>query len=763
MTTPPSPQTIELFSKGLGLHQVGQLEGAEKYYRDALIQCPSFFDALHLLGVLLAQKGQLEAALILMDQALAASPRHEGVLTNRGLALHQLGRYESALSDFECALDISSDNALNYYNRGNTLQELKQYQAALQSYDKAIALDPQNAEIFNNRGNTLQELKQYQAALQSYDKAIALDPRNANAHYNRGNTLQELKQYQAALQSYDKAIALDPQNAEAFNGRGVIYEKLKQYESALKECLSSININNSYATAHFNLANILRKAKHINASLAYYQKAHELNPQHVETIINRANTLRILKQYGNALQGYQKALALDPHAEFVPGMALHLKMMMCDWNNYDADLHNLSTLISNGQAASEPFPVLSLLDSLQLQLQITRIYQAIKFKGIERLSLPAPANRQNKIRIGYFSADFRDHPVSYLLVELFERHDRSRFETFAFSLGENTNDSMRNRLSKAFDHFIDVENASDSEIANLSRSHEIDIVVDLGGYTAGARPEIFALRAAPIQVSYIGYLGTMGTGFIDYIVADKTLIPEESRQFYTEKIAYLPSYQANPSDRKIAKKVFTRAELGISENAFVFCCFNNNYKITPPTFASWMNILRAVEGSVLYLYSENDWVQAHLENTVSAHGITKDRLIFGKRLPMPEYLARYQAADLFLDTFPYNAGTTTSDSLWAGTPVLTLMGETFASRMAASLLTAIDMPELITRSSQEYEALAIKIAQDKKLASGLKSKLQTNKLNTKLFNTSAFVQSLEALYTQMYQRHQAGLLPEDLG
>ena len=695
MTTPPSPQTIELFSKGLGLHQVGQLEGAEKYYRDALIQCPSFFDALHLLGVLLAQKGQLEAALILMDQALAASPRHEGVLTNRGLALHQLGRYESALSDFECALDISSDNALNYYNRGNTLQELKQYQAA--------------------------------------------------------------------LQSYDKAIALDPQNAEAFNGRGVIYEKLKQYESALKECLSSININNSYATAHFNLANILRKAKHINASLAYYQKAHELNPQHVETIINRANTLRILKQYGNALQGYQKALALDPHAEFVPGMALHLKMMMCDWNNYDADLHNLSTLISNGQAASEPFPVLSLLDSLQLQLQITRIYQAIKFKGIERLSLPAPANRQNKIRIGYFSADFRDHPVSYLLVELFERHDRSRFETFAFSLGENTNDSMRNRLSKAFDHFIDVENASDSEIANLSRSHEIDIVVDLGGYTAGARPEIFALRAAPIQVSYIGYLGTMGTGFIDYIVADKTLIPEESRQFYTEKIAYLPSYQANPSDRKIAKKVFTRAELGISENAFVFCCFNNNYKITPPTFASWMNILRAVEGSVLYLYSENDWVQAHLENTVSAHGITKDRLIFGKRLPMPEYLARYQAADLFLDTFPYNAGTTTSDSLWAGTPVLTLMGETFASRMAASLLTAIDMPELITRSSQEYEALAIKIAQDKKLASGLKSKLQTNKLNTKLFNTSAFVQSLEALYTQMYQRHQAGLLPEDLG
>jgi len=720
-----NPKLLE----ALNLHQNGQMEQAASIYQSLISQGYQNFDLYFLYGILAAQTNNPSLAAKLFKVAVEIDPGSELANNNLGVAFLKLNNIEAALHAFNNAINLKKDYFEAIVNKTTILVKLKRHEEAIAAYDQLIKLQGNDHLLFNDRGVSYKKLGKNIFAIQDYNRALALNPNYAEAYSNRANAYTQLRQFDQALQDYDRALTLNPNYAEAYSNRANAYTQLRQFDQALQDYTRALSINPNYAEAHSN----------------------------------RANTLRILKQYGNALQGYQKALALDPHAEFVPGMALHLKMMMCDWNNYDADLHNLSTLISNGQAASEPFPVLSLLDSLQLQLQITRIYQAIKFKGIERLSLPAPANRQNKIRIGYFSADFRDHPVSYLLVELFERHDRSRFETFAFSLGENTNDSMRNRLSKAFDHFIDVENASDSEIANLSRSHEIDIVVDLGGYTAGARPEIFALRAAPIQVSYIGYLGTMGTGFIDYIVADKTLIPEESRQFYTEKIAYLPSYQANPSDRKIAKKVFTRAELGISENAFVFCCFNNNYKITPPTFASWMNILRAVEGSVLYLYSENDWVQAHLENTVSAHGITKDRLIFGKRLPMPEYLARYQAADLFLDTFPYNAGTTTSDSLWAGTPVLTLMGETFASRMAASLLTAIDMPELITRSSQEYEALAIKIAQDKKLASGLKSKLQTNKLNTKLFNTSAFVQSLEALYTQMYQRHQAGLLPEDLG
>ena len=720
-----NPKLLE----ALNLHQHGQMEQAASIYQSLIRQGHQNFDLYFLYGILAAQTNNPSLAAKLFKVAVEINPGSELANNNLGVAFLQLNNIEAALNAFNNAINLKKDYFEAIVNKTTILVKLKRYEEAIAAYDQLIKLQGNDHLLFNDRGVSYKKLGKNIFAIQDYNRALALNPNYAEAYSNRANAHTQLRQFDQALQDYDRALTLNPNYAEAYSNRANAHTQLRQFDQALEDYSRALSINPNYAEAHSN----------------------------------RANTLRSLKQYGSALQDYQKALALDPHAEFVPGMALHLKMMMCDWNNYDADLHNLSTLISNGQAASEPFPVLSLLDSLQLQLQISRIYQAIKFKGIEQLSLPAPANRQNKIRIGYFSADFRDHPVSYLLVELFERHDRSRFETFAFSLGENTNDSMRNRLSKAFDHFIDVENASDSEIVNLSRSHEIDIAVDLGGYTAGARPEIFALRAAPIQVSYIGYLGTMGTGFIDYIVADKTLLPEESRQFYTEKIAYLPSYQANPSDRKIAKKVFTRAELGISENAFVFCCFNNNYKITPPTFASWMNILRAVEGSVLYLYAENDWVQAHLENTVSAHGITKDRLIFGKRLPMPEYLARYQAADLFLDTFPYNAGTTTSDSLWAGTPVLTIMGETFASRMAASLLTAIDMPELITRSSQEYEALAIKIAQDKKLASGLKSKLQTNKLNTKLFNTSAFVQSLEALYTQMYQRHQAGLLPENLG
>jgi len=724
----PPPKAIELFSIGLELHQIGKLDEAEKYYKAALMKHALFIDALHFLGVIAAQKNQFEAAIALIDQAIAISPNHEGALTNRGLALHRLGQYDAALKDFEHAISVNEHNAQNYYNRGNTLQELKQYEAALQSYDKAIAIDP-----LNN-----------------------------NVHYNRGNTLQELKQYEAALQSYDKAIAIDPLNAEAFNGRGVTNENLKNYGLAIEGYEKAISIDASYASAYFNLANTLHKLERHSLSLTYYEKSHKLKPKHIDTLINLANTLRMLLQYDKALENYQKALALNPTSPFLAGMALHLKMMMCDWSNFDSDLDCLSTLISDNQAASEPFPILGLLNSPQLQLQLTRNYQAIKFNDVETLPPLGSYKHKDKIRLGYFSADFREHPVSNLLVELFEKHDSTRFETFAFSFGVNTNDPMRNRLIKAFDHFIDVENNSDLEIAKLSRFHEIDIAIDLGGYTAGSRPKIFATRAAPVQVSYIGYLGTMSTNFMDYIIADKTLIPPELKKFYSEKIAYLPSYQANTSHRDISEKPVTRTEHGIPEDAFVFCCFNNNYKITPPIFKSWMKILSAVKGSVLYLYSENSWVQKNLENAAISHGIEKERLIFGRRLPLPDYLARYKVADLFLDTFPYNAGTTASDSLWVGTPILTLIGETFSSRMAASLLIAIDMPELIAKSANEYEDLAIKIAQNKILQVDLKNKLQINKLKTRLFDTPAFVQSIEGLYLKMHQRSRENLLPEDI-
>jgi len=345
---------------------------------------------------------------------------------------------------------------------------------------------------------------------------------------------------------------------------------------------------------------------------------------------------------------------------------------------------------------------------------------------------------------------------------LFEAHDRAKFEVFAFSLGPECDDGMRKRLRAAFDRFIDARFQSDRQVAQLARDLEVDIAVDLGGFTRGCRPGIFAMRAAPVQVSYLGYLGTMGAEFMDYLIADRTVIPPGSRGSYAEKIVYLPCFQANDSKRRVADGAITRARLGLPEEGFVFCCFNRNYKISRNTFAGWMRILRRVEGSVLLLYVENELAADNLRNAAELMRVAPGRLILGQRLPYPAYLARFRAADLFLDTLPYNAGTTASDALWAGLPVLTCTGEAFASRVAASLLAAIDLPELITRTQEEYESLAIELATNPDRLSRIRRKLERNRLTAPLFDTKLFTRHMEDAYTQIYERYRADLPPDHI-
>jgi predicted O-linked N-acetylglucosamine transferase (SPINDLY family) len=370
--------------------------------------------------------------------------------------------------------------------------------------------------------------------------------------------------------------------------------------------------------------------------------------------------------------------------------------------------------------------------------------------------------RRQKIRIGYFSADFKNHPVAFLIAELFELHDRRQFELVGFSF-VMANDEMRKRLVKSFDQFIEVGRKSDIEVAQLCRSFDVDIAVDLTGLTQDARTGIFAHRAAPIQVNYLGYPGTMGAEYIDYIIADKILISPEFQSCYSEKVVYLPnSYQVNDRKRVISEKIFTRQELGLPVNGFVFCCFNNNYKILPQTFEGWMRTLKSVEDSVLWLLQDNLWAAQNLKKEAQNQGIDAQRLVFAERMPLPDHLARHRLADLFLDTFPYNAHTTTSDALWAGLPVLTLIGQSFASRVAASLLNTIGLPELIANTQEEYEALAIELALNTKRLADIKLKLAKNRLSTPLFNTPLFTKNLEAAYIQMYERHHSGLEPDHI-
>jgi predicted O-linked N-acetylglucosamine transferase (SPINDLY family) len=422
----------------------------------------------------------------------------------------------------------------------------------------------------------------------------------------------------------------------------------------------------------------------------------------------------------------------------------------------------LELRIEHGKRAALPFDILSVIGSPSLQRKAAEIFTRDKHPGTSSMSLPK-RSRRDKIRIGYFSSDYFDHATCYLIAELFELHDRKKFEVFGFSFGPEKNDEMRTRVIAAMDQFLDVRSLSDFDVAQLCRSLDVDIAVDLKGFTQGSRTGIFAERAAPIQVNYLGFPGTKGSSYMDYLVADRTLIPESQQQHYSEKIVYLPdSYQVNDSRRSISDKAYTRAEEGLPEAGFVYCCFNNNYKITPGLFDVWMRILDRVEGSVLWLLEDNPGAGSNLRKEAARRGISPERLIFAERKPPTEHLARHRLADLFLDTFPYNAHTTASDALWAGLPVLTCMGESFASRVAASLLNAIHLPELVVTTQEAYEALAIEIAVHPETCIKFRERLQQNRLTTPLFDVQGFTRHLEAAYTAMYERYQADMKPEHI-
>ena len=445
------------------------------------------------------------------------------------------------------------------------------------------------------------------------------------------------------------------------------------------------------------------------------------------------------------------------------GHLLHTKMKICSWSDFELHLENITNKVSANQRVITPFPHLALTDSAILHKQSSVIFAQNKYPFNFALGPIPKRPKGNKIRIGYFSADFHNHATGHLMAELFELHDKSRFELIGFSFGPMANDEMRQRLEKPFDQFIEVGGKSDIEIAQLSRNLNVDIAVDLKGFTLESRTEIFSYKAAPIQVNFLGYPGTMGSDYIDYIIADSTLIPIQSQQFYSEKVAYLPNcYQPNDRKRTISDKKYSRRDFGLPDQGFVFCSFNNNYKILPATFDGWMRILKAVEGSVLWLLEDSAGVVANLKKQAMKQGVNEERLVFAKRITLSEHLARHAQADLFIDTFPCNAHTTASDALWAGLPVLTLSGESFASRVAASLLNAIDLPELITTTQAEYESLAIELACNSKKLDSLKQNLAHNRLKSPLFDTPLFRKNLEAAYIQIYERYESDLQPEHI-
>jgi predicted O-linked N-acetylglucosamine transferase (SPINDLY family) len=654
--------------------------------------------------------------------------RHKGTvdaLVQLGLALHQQGRLGEARDFYRQALQRQPRHFSALHLLGVLAAQSKEPQRAVELIGEALSIEPRSAPAHNNYGNALRELGSLEAAIRSFDTAIQLNPSYAEAYCNRGLVLAELKRHEAAIGNFAQALALRPHSAETHMSRGNSLRELGQYEAAV----------------------------------ASYEQAIALKPDYADAHAARGIALFGLRLYDEALAGYDAALALKPDLKNLDGLRLYTKLQICDWSGLDAEVPRLTARIACDEAATFPLCAMTLSDSAELHRRTAELWVRQEFRHHPALAEFPRYTGHERIRIGYFSADFREHAVSSLIAGLFESHDRSRFELTAFSLGREVRDGMRARIEKAFDRFVDVRAMSDSEVVQLARRLEIDIAVDLGGYSDGARPAIFAMRPAPLQVGYLGYPGTSGSNCIDYLVADSTLIPCEERCHYSEKIIYLPdSYQVNDSARGISDTKFTRAELGLPPTGFVFCCFNNSYKIVPACFDAWMRILTRVPGSVLWLSDLNSFAKNILNREAESRGVSAERLVFAQRMPSsPDHLARQRLADLFLDTLPYNAHTTASDALWAGLPVLTCIGNAFPGRVAASLLRAIDLPELVAQTLLQYEDLAVEMANDSGRLGDIRQRLADNRTRAPLFNTQLFTTRLEAAYQQIHARKQAGM------
>ena len=773
---------VALLEKGVEHHQIGNFGEAEKIYRTVIATNPTNPDALHLLGLIELQNGNSELAVFSIQKAieinkhnstyyfnLGASyfqlslyeqaresyiaaiklkPSDQKSLFNLGVTLQELGNQEEAIEYFEKVIRLNSEHSEALYSRGLSLQKLKKWPEAISSYDLVIKINHQHSQAYNNRGMALRELKKLKEALQDLNKSIELSGASPEAYNSKGLILFELKIFDQAVKNFDIAINLNPKFTEAYNNRGNAYKLQHKYDLAFNDFERAINLDSNFSDAHFNKGDALYKTKRLDAAILCFDEAIRINPNDAEAFFRRGVILNEQKRL-DGLDSYRKALSINSNLPWLTGAIMYGNMLLGKWDDFHDKLSDLERKVTEGAKATLNFILVGLTESAEIQRKASVTWSK-EFPPNDSLGPIKKQPTKSKIRLGYYSADFYNHATCMLMAELFEKHDKSKFELFAFSFGPDFKDPMRERVEAAFDQFIDVSTMSDKEIAEFSRMLGIDIAIDLKGSTKDHRFGIFSYRAAPVQVSYLGYPGTMGAEYIDYLIADKTLIPEESQKFYTEKIAYMPhSYQVNDRSRVISDRVFTKKEVGLPEHGFVFACFNNNYKITPDVFDVWVRILQSVEGSVLWLFEENKTAAINLRKEAQKRGLAPDRLVFAPKMETSEHLARHKLADLFIDTLPYNAHTTASDALWAGLPVLTCMGESFASRVAASLLNAIEMPELITSSLQEYEELAIALGKDPQRIQALKQKLENNKLTTPLFDSSLFTKDIENLYIQI--------------
>lgn len=705
----------------LDLHRGGAVKEAAAMYRTMLGSHPASFDLQHYLGMALMQMGQMEQATVHLQKAISLNPKSAAAFCNLGVACDMQGRTDQALDALNQAIAIKPDFAEPWVRKAAVLHMSGQLAAAVGAYQHATVLR-RDSGLFNNYGAALRDLGRYEDALNAFGAALESKPDYAAAMVNRGNTLRDMGRAAEAIVDYDRVLALYPDHADAIANRA------RAVEEAAGRALTQ---------------------EHAGAA--------EAGPGKVDSYARKEEPKNLLQ---SELLEYAREFAANPDIASRPELRHHVMMKLSDWSSYDVVEDVLDT-VRKGERMIHPFLLVALPCTAREHMLCAKKYATTTMPARAPLVVNKPYNHQ-KIRVAYLSNDFFEHATAYLMAGLFEAHDRARFEWTALSYNPPSDTAMRRRLESSFDHFVDVSTMDDAAAARLIREREIDILVDLKGYTAASRTEILSYRPAPVQMAYLGYPGTTGAPFIDYAIVDRYVVSAEVEPFFTEKLVFMPeSYQVNDNKREIASRP-SREEAGLPADGFVFCSFNNNYKITPDMFDVWMRILQRTQNSFLWVYKGVAAAEANLKEEARKRGVDPSRLIFAGHAPQAEHLARLACADLFLDTLPCNAHTTASDALWAGLPVLTVSGGTFAGRVAGSILHAANLPELIAPDIKAYEEMAVTFAQSPEKLHAIKDKLATTRDTMPLFDTARFARHIEDAYYQAYKCYEAGLEPQNI-
>lgn len=749
-------------ARGNVLADLGRMEPALASYDRSIALDSGFAEAHDYRGIVLAQAGRMLEALDSLDHALALAPTNLNALNNRANILKSLGRLDEALAAQDQMLAALPAFAPGHNNRGNILIALGRHAEAVASFDRALALDPSLVQAHLNRANALIMLVRREEAIESYRRALALDPRQPEALVNLAELLTTLRRRDEARHCYERAVALAPDSADAWLGLGDVLIELNRSDLAIGCFERAIACRADLVEAHAHLGVALSQVDRRADALASLDRAIALDSDDAQIWQARGLLLEGLGDMVGALASHERALAIMPGFPCEAGQAFHTAMRLSQWADFDLKRARLCDAVRRGERASSPFHLLGIVDDAALQRHCSEIFARHELQHLAQRPIERKYPHHARVRIGYFSADFRAHATMSLFMETLEAHDRTRFELFAFSFGADTRDAWRLRTEAAVDRFIDVRAQSDRSIAELARELEIDIAVDLKGYTRDHRTPIFVHRAAPIQVSYLGFPGTLGLPTMDYLLGDAIVIPEGAEQHYSEKIVYLPdSYQPNNRPSPLARNA-TRSSEGLPERAMVYCCFNQSYKIVPAQFDTWLRILDQVPHGVLWLWAGEAVTRGNLRARAIENGIDPDRLIFASRLAPEAHFDRLRLADLFLDTVPCNAHTTASDALRTGLPLLTCPGESFAARVAASLLHAVGLPELVAADHREYEAIAIALGTDADRRTRVREKLARGLDTSSLFDPVRSARKLEQAYLAMYERYRNDQQPDHI-